>query len=84
VIGVERGAMACSNGLSLNAHRHFSEASQACDLLLVAGGPQLPFTDFGAAFNAWLHDACGRAQRFGSICNGAFMLARAGLLEGGP
>ena len=54
VIGVERGAMACSNGLSLNAHRHFSEALQACDLLLVAGGPQLPFTDFGAAFNAWL------------------------------
>ncbi|EJK98790.1 transcriptional regulator, AraC family [Pseudomonas fluorescens Q2-87] len=82
VIGVEQGAMPCSNGLSLNAHRHFSDASQAYDLLLVAGGPRLPSMDFGPAFDAWLRDACGRAQRFGSICNGAFMLARARLLDG--
>jgi len=82
VIGVERAVMPCSNGLSLNAHRHFSEALEAYDLLLVAGGPQLPFMDFGVAFDAWLRDACGAARRFGSICNGAFMLARAGLLEG--
>lgn len=82
VIGVEQGAMSCSNGLSLNAHRHFSAVSQAYDLLLVAGGPQLPFMHFGAVFDAWLRDACTRARRFGSICNGAFMLARAGLLEG--
>ena len=82
VIGVEHGMMACSNGLSLNAHRHFSEALEAYDLLLVAGGPQLPFLDFGPAFDGWLRDACARAIRFGSICNGAFMLARAGLLEG--
>ncbi|ROM69030.1 AraC family transcriptional regulator [Pseudomonas brassicacearum] len=82
VIGVEQGAMSCSNGLSLNAHRYFSEASQAYDLLLVAGGPQLPLMQFGALFDAWLREACGRARRFGSICNGAFMLARAGLLAG--
>lgn len=82
VIGVEHAVMPCSNGLSLNAHRHFSEALEAYDLLLVAGGPQLPFMDFGVAFDAWLRDACGAARRFGSICNGAFMLARAGLLEG--
>jgi len=82
VIGVERGTMACSNGLSVTAHRHFSEALGACDLLLVAGGPQLPFMDFGSAFDGWLREACARARRFGSICNGAFMLARAGLLDG--
>jgi transcriptional regulator GlxA family with amidase domain len=82
VIGVERGMMPCSNGLSLNAHRHFSEALEAYDLLLVAGGPQLPFMNFSPTFDAWLRDACARAKRFGSICNGAFMLARAGLLEG--
>ncbi|MBJ7373677.1 MULTISPECIES: GlxA family transcriptional regulator [Pseudomonas] len=82
VIGVEHGPMACSNGMSLNAHRHFSEAKDSPDLLLVAGGPQLPFMDFGPTFDAWLREACGRARRFGSICNGAFMLARAGLLEG--
>ena len=82
VIGVERGPMACSNGLNLCAHRHFSEAQDAYDLLLVAGGPQLPFMDFGAAFDAWLRDASALAQRFGSICNGAFLLGHAGLLAG--
>jgi transcriptional regulator GlxA family with amidase domain len=82
VIGVERGATSCSNGMSLNPHYHFSEATEAYDLLLVAGGPQLPFMDFGPAFNAWLREASARARRFGSICNGAFMLARAGLLGG--
>jgi transcriptional regulator GlxA family with amidase domain len=82
VIGVERKMMVCSNGLSLNAHRHFSEAREPYDLLLVAGGPQLPFMDFGRTFDGWLRHACVRAERFGWICNGAFMLARAGLLEG--
>lgn len=82
VIGVERGLLTCSNGVVLNAHRHFSEALLAYDLLLVAGGPQAPFMDFGPSFDAWLRDACARAQRFGSICSGAFLLARAGLLEG--
>jgi len=82
VIGVESGAVPCSNGLSIHAHRHFTEAKQAYGLLLVAGGPDLPSMDFGVAFDDWLREACGRALRFGSICNGAFMLARAGLLEG--
>lgn len=82
VIGVEVGSMACSNGLSLQAHQHFSEALEDYDLLLVAGGPSLPGLDFGADFDEWLRGACARARRFGSICNGAFMLGRAGLLEG--
>ncbi|MBV4461416.1 GlxA family transcriptional regulator [Pseudomonas sp. COR58] len=82
VIGTGHGPVRCSNGLALIPDRHFSEASQAYDLLLVAGGPQLPSARFGEAFDGWLHEACGRARRFGSICNGAFMLARAGLLEG--
>ena len=82
VIGVEQGLLPCSNGLTLQAHQHFSAALQAYDLLLVAGGPQLPFVDFGPAFDHWLRGASARARRFGSICNGAFLLARAGLLDG--
>jgi len=31
---------------------------------------------------AWLNHAADRAVRFGSICNGAFVLAKAGLLSG--
>jgi len=82
VLGVERGVMACSNGMGIVAHRHFSEASGEVDLLLVAGGPVLLHEDFGAELHAWLRQASQRARRYGSICNGALLLARAGLLEG--
>ncbi|RXZ38519.1 helix-turn-helix domain-containing protein [Oxalobacteraceae bacterium CAVE-383] len=81
VLGVERGLMACSNGLLVQAHRHFSEALEPVDLMLVAGGPVLLNESFGAELHAWLRQAPQRARRFGSICNGALLLARAGLLE---
>ena len=82
VIGLERGPLPCSNGLLMQAHRHFSEVDEDLDLLLVAGGPALPQQTQDAAVNRWLRAACGRARRFGSICNGAFILAGAGLLDG--
>jgi transcriptional regulator GlxA family with amidase domain len=81
VIGTERDGMSCSNGMRVQAHRHFSEADAHYDLLLVAGGPVLLDTDFGPELHAWLRTAGARARRFGSICNGALLLARAGLLE---
>lgn len=82
VIGVGHGLLPCSNGLAIQAHRHFSEALDSYDLLLCAGGPTLPHQHFGDAFYTWLVEASQRANRFGSICNGAFMLAHAGLLDG--
>jgi transcriptional regulator GlxA family with amidase domain len=82
VLGTERGLMPCSNGMPLAAHRHYSEALADYDLLLMAGGPALPGQPRDDALCAWLVGAAGRARRFGSICNGAFLLARAGLLEG--
>jgi transcriptional regulator GlxA family with amidase domain len=82
VIGVEQGLLPCSNGLTIQAHRHFSEALDSYDLLLCAGGPALPHKHFGDAFYSWLVAASQRANRLGSICNGAFMLAHAGLLDG--
>jgi transcriptional regulator GlxA family with amidase domain len=85
VIGVEKGLVACSNGLLIQAHRHFSEVGEAevdaVDLMLVAGGPALLHETFGEELHAWLRQAAERVRRFGSICNGALLLARAGLLE---
>lgn len=82
VIGVEPGIMACSNGLSLLAHRHFSEAADRYDLLLVAGGPALAHQKFEEPLYEWLRMASSRAGSFGSVCSGSFILARAGLLNG--
>lgn len=36
----KRGAMPCSNGFPIMAHRNYSEAMKAIDQLLVAGGPE--------------------------------------------
>src|SRR5476649_2134698 len=63
VIGIGHGTMAASNGLSLQAHRHYREALQAYDLLLVAGGPQLQFEDFGPDFDDWLRSAAARDRK---------------------
>jgi transcriptional regulator GlxA family with amidase domain len=82
VLGTERGLMQCSNGLPLAAHRHYADAADAYDLLLMAGGPALPGQPRDAALCDWLAVAAMKARRYGSICNGTFLLARAGLLEG--
>jgi transcriptional regulator GlxA family with amidase domain len=82
VIGIEPGAVRCSNGMLLQPECAYSGADRAFDLLLVAGGPAVPGFAPPAAFSDWLRRAAGRAARFGSICNGAFVLARAGLLAG--
>ncbi|MED5598374.1 GlxA family transcriptional regulator [Janthinobacterium sp. P210006] len=82
VLGTQEGLLRCSNGLCLAAHRHYAQASDVYDLLLVAGGPGLPAQPRDAALSAWLAQAAGRAGRYGSICNGAFLLGHAGLLDG--
>jgi transcriptional regulator GlxA family with amidase domain len=82
VVGIETGPLRCSNGVTILADRHFSEAHDAYDLLLVAGGPELVHREFEQDVYAWLRRAAARAQQFGSICSGAFILARAGLLDG--
>lgn len=75
-------AIACSNGMLLGAHRHFSDTEEGADLLLVAGGPVLVKQAPDAALSAWLQRQAQAAKCYGSICNGAFLLARAGLLDG--
>jgi transcriptional regulator GlxA family with amidase domain len=52
------------------------------DLVLVAGGPQLPDFAPHGGFLSWLRATAEKAARFGSVCTGAFILGRAGLLDG--
>ncbi|MFL9934543.1 GlxA family transcriptional regulator [Paraburkholderia sp. RL18-103-BIB-C] len=82
VIGVEQGPLRCSNGIVVSPDRHYSGVDDAYDLLLVAGGPELVRQEFSEDFNTWLRRSTSRARKYGSICSGAFVLARAGLLDG--
>jgi transcriptional regulator GlxA family with amidase domain len=82
VVGKEAGTVACSNGMQLAVSQGFADNDIQWDLLLVAGGPRLPDTPPSDAFLAWLQRQALGAKRFGSVCNGAFVLAHAGLLDG--
>lgn len=77
-----------SNGMPLGAQRQIAvqtteeTAPEAFDILLLPGGPNLPDEPAQPALMAWLRKAAALAGRYGSICTGAFLLGRAGLLDG--
>ncbi|HXA43858.1 MAG TPA: GlxA family transcriptional regulator [Candidatus Angelobacter sp.] len=52
------------------------------DTLLIAGAPDAPETTPRESVVLWLKQVVPAARRYGSVCTGAFMLAKAGFLEG--
>ena len=69
-------------GTPVHADSTFREYDGPIDTLLVAGcmGPRELHYESG--FLDWLRLQSARSRRFGSICTGAFVLAKAGLLDG--
>jgi transcriptional regulator GlxA family with amidase domain len=69
-------------GTPVHTDRTYREYRGPIDTLLVAGcmGPRELHYEPG--FLDWLRLQSTRARRFGSICTGAFVLAKAGLLDG--
>lgn len=78
----EEGLVRTSSGLELKAGslQHAGEM----DTLLVTGGIGFRKALEDEALLAWIRKAAQKAQRIGSICTGAMILARTGLLEGRP
>src|SRR5579862_2397033 len=73
-------AITTAMGMSVNPKFSIEDAPRP-DILIVPGG------DVSAALNSpkvmeWLTDASRPAEIVMSVCNGAFILAKAGLLEG--
>lgn len=81
LVGAQRRPMRASNGMSMTPDLSFAEATNIFDTVLVAGGPRLPDLPSDQAMSAWLRQWGTKAQRYGSICTGAFALGRAGLLD---
>jgi len=80
-IGTEHGPLLASNGVRVLPDRNIDEPCRRYDLLLVPGGPGA-YNEKHPPLLAWLQDAVRRADRYGSICTGAFVLGHAGLLDG--
>jgi len=82
LVGYQAGTVTCSNGMQITVPYGFADFDTPFDLLLVAGGPQLPDAQPRGEFLKWLQDQARGAARFGSVCTGGFTLAHAGLLDG--
>lgn len=83
LIGPEQGVpLRASSGMQISADVSFENAPTGLDVLLVAGGPRLPYEAPAPQCLNWLRDAPSRAKIYGSICTGAFALGHAGLLDG--
>jgi transcriptional regulator GlxA family with amidase domain len=71
-----------SSGLQLVPQHSLSECRGQIDTLVVAGGEGVRAAAQDECLVAWLRLAARRSRRVCSVCTGAFLLARAGLLEG--
>jgi transcriptional regulator GlxA family with amidase domain len=71
-----------SSGLHLRPDRALAPQRGAIDTLVVVGGEGVPEALRDDRLVRWVAKAATRSRRVASVCNGAFVLARAGLLEG--
>jgi transcriptional regulator GlxA family with amidase domain len=71
-----------SSGLHLRPDRALAAPRAAIDTLVVVGGEGVPEALRDDRVVRWVAKAATRSRRVASVCNGAFVLARAGLLEG--
>jgi transcriptional regulator GlxA family with amidase domain len=71
-----------SSGIRLEARSTLAECTGPIDTLIVAGGDATREAVKDGALVAWLRAAAPRSRRVASVCTGAFLLARAGLLDG--
>jgi transcriptional regulator GlxA family with amidase domain len=69
-------------GLRITAHNTFRRVRGEIDTLLVAGGSAIENDEIGIEAVQWIRKTAGRVRRIGSVCTGAMLLARAGLLDG--
>ncbi len=56
--------------------------NEKIDTLLIAGAPNAPEMTLDPKLIHWLNQVIPGARRYGSVCSGAFILAKAGLLNG--
>jgi len=76
----EAGPVASSSGLCLLADGAWHDLAPL-DTLLVSGGVGIRQALLDTGLVAWLEQHAASSRRYGSVCTGALLLARAGLLD---
>jgi transcriptional regulator GlxA family with amidase domain len=82
IVSLTRGTRLSANcGLRISAHLSYTRVRGPIDTLLVAGGRDAEENLTSAAAVHWLRVSAERARRVGSVCTGALLLGRTGLLD---
>jgi transcriptional regulator GlxA family with amidase domain len=81
LVGTNAGPIRSSSGLTLVAECSLRDLP-GVDTLLVSGGVGTEEALKDRILVDWLRQAAPLTRRYGSVCTGAFLLARAGLLDG--
>jgi transcriptional regulator GlxA family with amidase domain len=71
-----------SSGMTIAPHVSLRDAPSEIDTLIVAGGDGCVEASRDPALSSWIAETASSARRTVSVCTGAFLLARAGLLDG--
>ena len=75
-------ALATGSGYAILPDLALADVRGPIDTLVVAGGEGTRAASADDLLVGWIADAAPRARRVASVCTGAFLLARAGLLDG--
>ena len=80
-VAEKAGPVIARNGLSVNPHFQLDDCPMP-DILLVPGGQGTRTEMHNERLIEWIQDQARTAELMLSVCTGALLLARAGLLEG--
>jgi transcriptional regulator GlxA family with amidase domain len=81
-VSADGAPLRCSSGLTLVPDLRLSDAPPELDTLIVAGGPGHREAAADTTILRWISRTASRSRRTASVCTGAFLLARSGLLDG--
>jgi transcriptional regulator GlxA family with amidase domain len=82
IISTVDGPIRASSGIRFHPDATIATVRPGIDTLLVAGGPHVESAEESMRVNRWLQEQAASVRRMGSVCSGAFILARTGLLDG--
>ncbi len=82
IVGRETRPLRTSSGLTITPAGALSARRAPLDTLIVPGGTGHRAAAADEAIIAWIAATAASSRRVASVCTGAFLLARAGLLDG--
>jgi len=82
VLAATPGPVTSSCGLQIIADKAYSDVQDGIDTLLIAGTPDVSCLLCDPALQDWVRTMAPKVRRLASVCTGAFLLAKSGLLDG--